>query len=806
MLSAQVAQELLSNSAQMSLPVIYDSEAFAGFDDLAGLVDAVPGMVYICHAVPEWPLKWTSGGCLPLTGYTAEELTADGGYLLIEIMLPEDRPKVFAAIDRAVEERESYVMEYRIQTKGGEVRWVWERGTPRYNEFGVLVALGGFITDITSRKLTELSLKDAGERLRSLFDNTAEGIFQSSADGSYVNVNPALARIYGYESPEAMMAELTDIRHQLYILPERRSQFVALLDRRDRVTNFESQVRRRDGAIIWITENARAVRDERGKLLYYEGTVEEITDRKRAQDELARERNMLRTVIDAWPDIIYVKNLEGRYVLSNRAHTRNLGMTEPHEIVGRRPEDFFVASRASALSQEDDEIMRTGKPILNREEVRISDNNDQRWFLCAKLPLYDAAGKITGLVAMRRDITEHKQTAEQLRQSQKMEAVGRLAGGIAHDFNNILTAILGYSEMIARNAVDDPVLKRDIEQIHAGGLRAAALTQQLLTFSRKQVTLPKPLNVNDVVRGMLQMLQRLIGENIRLEVRFTEAIDLVKADVHQLEQVIMNLVLNARDAVRDSGFILIETSQVHLDALSVQQKLDVVPGPHVRLSISDDGVGIPKSIQERIFEPFFTTKDQGKGTGLGLATSYGIIQQSGGYICVHSEEGVGSTFSVYLPAVTKEKKDAPVEPMDQEMPGGKEVILVAEDDHAVRLLTSKLLARLGYQILEACDGEEALALFQKSGAPRVDLLLTDVVMPNLGGKDLARQVRVLSPETRILFTSGYNEEQILLKGIANDQIAFISKPFSTRGLALKIREVLDAPARDAFYPRLEQVS
>lgn len=760
--------------------------------DLQGLVEALPGMVYTCYPKPGWPWKWTSAGCLALAGYTMEEMLTHGGGLINAITHPDDLPMVLAALDRSAEDGRTFIIEYRIRTKSGEVKWVWENGCPRYNADGTLNSVGGFITDITALKLSRLSIEESEQRLHNIFDNTAEGIFQTSADGNYININPALARIYGYESPAAMIAELRDIRSQLYADPNRRGQFIALLERRDRVTNFESQVRRRDGTLIWISENARAVRDDQRRLLYYEGTVEDITDRKAAQDELANERNMLRTVIDAWPDIIYVKDTEGRYVLSNRAHTRNLGMTEPREIVGRKPEDFFVGSRAARLSNEDLEIMRSGREVLNREEVRISDNNEQRWFLTAKLPLHDASGKVTGLVAMSRDITEHKQTAEQLRQSQKMEAIGRLAGGVAHDFNNIMTAILGYSEMIARNAGDNAELKHDIDQIHAGGLRAAALTQQLLTFSRKQVTLAKPLNVNKVIQGMEQMLQRLIGENIRLSTNLNDHLDRVHADVHQIEQVIMNLVINARDAVGEGGLILIETSQVHLDGLSAQQKLDVAPGTYIRIAISDDGSGIPKEIQERIFEPFFTTKDQGKGTGLGLATSYGIIQQSGGHISLQSEFGAGSTFSIFLPSAGPEIEVVPPVAVAPVIPMGKEIILVTEDDQAVRELTCSLLEELGYHVLEASDGEEAIEVLR--GA-KVDLLLTDVVMPRLGGRQLADRVRKSSPNTRILFTSGYNEEEVLQRGIVSNEVAFIGKPFSTDALARKIRSVLDGSAQ-----------
>jgi PAS domain S-box-containing protein len=775
----------------MSGAMSHSAEKLGKTGDLHRLIDALPGMVFTCLPQPDWPLEWTNEGCFTVTGYTRDELLSDGGFRLNALISPEDRAKVFGEIERAAEVGDSYVVEYRLQTKSGEIKWVWESGAPRYDDDGVLIAVSGLITDITALKQSESSLKEAQQRLHNIFANTAEGIFQTSTDGTYYNVNPALARIYGYESPEAMIAGLTDIETQLYVDPTRRTQFITLLERRDRVLHFESQVRRRDGAIIWISENARAVRDTRGKLLYYEGTVEDITARKAAQDELATERNMLRTVIDAWPDIIYVKDTEGRYILSNCAHTRNLGMTESREIVGRKPEDFFVPSRAALLSVEDLELMRTGHAIMDREEVRIGANHEQRWFLCAKLPLRDDAGKVTGLVAMSRDITQHKQTTEQLRQSQKMEAIGRLAGGVAHDFNNILTAILGYSEIIASSAAENSHLKHDIEQIHAGGLRAAALTQQLLAFSRKQVTVAKPLDVNRVIHQMEQMLRRLIGENIQFGTRFDEKIGRVNADLHQIEQVIMNLVINARDAIEDAGRIFIETSQIHLEGLSAQQKFDVIPGAYVRIAISDNGMGIPAEIQERIFEPFFTTKDQGKGTGLGLATSYGIVQQSGGHISVESEVKSGTTFNVFLPVVlaSAEEKEVAVGP--EEVPSGSETVLVVEDDAAVRDLTVSLLRSWGYRVLEAADGMDALDVLEDPEHPPVDLMLTDVVMPRLGGKRLAERVQALSPQTRIVFASGYNEEEMLHQGIAANEIAFLRKPFKSDELARTIRDVLD---------------
>jgi two-component system cell cycle sensor histidine kinase/response regulator CckA len=761
--------------------------------DLHRLINQLPGMVFACKPEEGWPLTWVSEGCLSLCGYSTAELLAGDGLQYDRITFYEDRSAVLATTQEAARERREYFVEYRILTKSGDLKWVWEKGHGVYGGDGELVSLEGFVTDITSLKLSELSLKESAQRLHSIFENSAEGIFQSSANGTYQKVNPALARIYGFSSPEAMMTEFTDIGQQLYVDPQRRRQFVALLERRDRVSHFESEVWRRDGTKIWISENARAVRDEQGALLYYEGSVEDITGRKTAQEALANERNMLRTVIDAWPDIIYVKDTQGRYALSNRAHTRNLGLTEPREVEGRRPEDFFVSSRAARLSREDFELMEADRAVINREEVRIADGNKQRWYLCAKLPLHDSSGMVTGIVSLSRDITEHKRTSEQLRQSQKMEAIGRLAGGVAHDFNNIMTAILGFSELIAQKAAADPEITDDIGRIHAGAVRATALTQQLLAFSRKQVTLPKALNLNEVILGLEPMLRRLIGEHIRFETQLEPGISLVHADLSQVEQVIVNLVINARDAVNDSGTISLETSEVHLDRVCATQRLEVVPGRYVTLRVKDDGCGIPATVQDRIFEPFFTTKDQGKGTGLGLATCHGIVEQSGGHICLESEPGRGSIFSVFLPVQPEVVSVRSSNKQETQPATGSEAILVAEDDPAVRDFIFTILSDLGYRVFTAQHGEEAVAMLESGSIPVPELLLTDVVMPRMGGKALADHVRAKYPEMAVLFVSGYNEEEVLRRGIVAETIAFVSKPFSIETLARKVRQLLDQP-------------
>jgi two-component system cell cycle sensor histidine kinase/response regulator CckA len=762
-------------------------------DGLERFMDALPGVVFMADALPEWPMKYLSAGSLRLTGYTSAELIANADYSYGRLTHPDDFTRVMETIEGAVTAREMYGVEYRIQTRSGEEKWVWEKGHGVYDEAGRTLGLEGFITDITSLKVTEHELQMAKERYEDIFKNAREGIFQTSADGTYLNVNPSLARTYGYNSPEEMMTRLTDIEGQLYVDPHRREEFIRLLEQRDAVVNFESEVRRHDGSVIWISENARAVRDREGVLAYYEGSVVDISSRKRAEEALEKERNMLRTLIDHWPDVIYVRSRDGNYLLSNEAHTRSLEMNDPAEVEGRKASDFFVPTRAELFSAEDMELMARGESILNREELRNAGTQNEAWVLTSKLLLRNSEGEIMGLVGITRDITEHKRLEHQLRHSQKMEAVGTLAGGVAHDFNNILTAILGYSEMIVAKSGHDHQLRRDAEEIHAGGLRAAALTQQLLAFSRKQISTPRVVNVNILIGNLQAMLRRLIGENIQLLCKFDPDVHPVCVDASQIEQVVTNLVVNARDAMPGGGTLIVQTANVRLDETYARQHSEVRAGAYVRLAISDTGTGISPEIIGRIFEPFFTTKEQGKGTGLGLATSYGIIKQSGGHLSVYSEVGSGTTFNVYIP-VTESVVDEAMTESVRQPPRGSETILLVEDDVSVRKFTRRLLTGLDYVVLEAGNGDEALQLISTRDTEKIDLVVTDVVMPQVGGKRLADVLATVSPETKVIFTSGYNEEAVLLQGILKGEVAFLQKPYSPADLAWKVREVVDGPA------------
>jgi two-component system cell cycle sensor histidine kinase/response regulator CckA len=383
-----------------------------------------------------------------------------------------------------------------------------------------------------------------------------------------------------------------------------------------------------------------------------------------------------------------------------------------------------------------------------------------------------------------------RKTEEQIRQSQKMDAIGNLAGGIAHDFNNLLTAINGYSALALRKADDETVVRRNLTEIKKAGDRAAALTRQLLAFSRKQVLQPKVLQLNAVVAEIHNMLKRLIGEDIDLVTMLDPALGQAKADPGQIEQVLMNLSVNARDAMPKGGKLTIETANVQLDEKYARAHESVQPGAYVMIAVSDTGCGMDSQTKDRIYEPFFTTKEVGKGTGLGLSTVYGIVNQSGGHIWVYSEEQVGTTFKIYLPRVVEQPQAVGEEEETIPFQTGTETILVVEDEEIVRELTTQILTECGYTVLKARNGVEALAICEK-GDCEIDLLMTDVVMPLMGGRELSEKLFAKMPELRILFTSGYTDDAVVRHGVIETGTNFIQKPFVPDALARKVRRILD---------------
>ena len=507
---------------------------------------------------------------------------------------------------------------------------------------------------------------------------------------------------------------------------------------------------------------------------------------RRYARELEEKNALLRSIFEGSGDNISVKDLEGRYLYVNQT-LANAYQTSPENIVGKTAGNFNDRATARLLAEHDRLVISSGQtkafeypPVTGKNLI----------FLATKSPIRDSQGRITGVITMSRDITEHRAMEERLRQSQKMEAIGTLAGGVAHDFNNILMVISGYSQVLIDALGKEPKLRSQVEQMQKAGERAAALTRQLLAFSRKQTTQPEPLNLNSVVTGMEKMLRRLIGENIAITARLAPDLGAVSADAGQLEQVILNLAVNARDAMPQGGQLTLETKNVDLPASDASEADGQRPGPYVQLEVTDTGVGMEPGVQAHIFEPFFTTKPKGKGTGLGLSTVYGIVEQAGGRISFTTTPGAGASFRILLPRIpSRQPTKAPLEGT-QDIYRGVETVLLVEDDAAVCELVRAVLTTHGYRVITARHPEEAETICA-GDSNGIELLLTDVIMPGMSGAELYRRVTSQNPRMKVLFMSGYIDDSVIRQGIQEKEVAFLQKPFSPLSLAKKVREVLD---------------
>ncbi|MFN2564473.1 MAG: ATP-binding protein [Gemmatimonadaceae bacterium] len=514
-----------------------------------------------------------------------------------------------------------------------------------------------------------------------------------------------------------------------------------------------------------------------------------------AEQALHREREFLAAALESLTDGVLACDAHGILTVANRAARKLCGLPDGPLPAGRWAGHYalYAADGKTLLRQEEQPLFRAlaGETVESMEVVVAPRSGERRTVLKSGRPIYDGSGNNLGAVVALHDVTGERKLEAQFRQAQKMEAVGQLAGGVAHDFNNMLTVILSYSEMLLDAlGVDDPN-RADLEEIRQAAARAAGLTRQLLAFSRKQVMQPRVLDLNtDVVAGVEKMLRRLIGEDIELVTTLDPELGLVNADPGQLEQIVVNLAVNARDAMPNGGRLTIETANAELGPADAGRHFGAKPGRYVMLAVSDTGTGMSRETLSRMFEPFYTTKEQGKGTGLGLSTVHGIVKQSGGDIWVYSEPWQGTTFKIYLPQVEEPVVvSAAVAPKAYQH-GGAETILLVEDEPALRSLARKILVSRGYTVLEARAGAEALAVCERAEQP-IDLVVTDAVMPGMSGRELAERLAIVRPGLRVLIMSGYTDDDMLRRGILDPRMAFLQKPFTPDALAKKVREVLD---------------
>jgi PAS domain S-box-containing protein len=547
-------------------------------------------------------------------------------------------------------------------------------------------------------------------------------------------------------------------------------------------------------AMLTVLAGQAAISLDNARL--YSDLQHENGERRQAEAALTSSQALLQAVVDSSPTAIYVKDLDGRFLLLNQRVADAAG-SDRAALLGKTDHEVFPHAQADAFRALDQRVLAAGT-ALEAEEI-VPEGDGLHTYLSVKTPLVDPSGRPYAVCSVSTDITARKRaeaalrrTEEQLRQAQKMEAIGKLAGGVAHDFNNLLSVILSYSSMLAQDMTASDPRRSDLEEIEAAGHRAVDLTRQLLAFGRKQILQPKIVDLDEVVVGMERMLRRLIGEDIELTVLTAHPLDAVRVDRGQIEQIIMNLAVNARDAMPRGGKLTIETANVILDERYASEHVGVVCGAHVMLAVTDNGAGMDAATLEHMFEPFFTTKERGKGTGLGLATVFGIVQQSGGNIWVYSEVGKGTTFKIYLPRATTDGApaiDRP--PAVLQSTVGTETILLVEDDESVRVLARNILERAGYHVLEAPSGGDALLICEQHTAT-IHLLLTDVVMPRLSGRQLAERLHTLRPDMKVLFMSGYTDNAIVHHGVLDSDVAFLQKPITPDALTYRVRCVLDS--------------
>jgi len=628
---------------------------------------------------------------------------------------------------------------------------------------------------------------DASELFQTAFRASPDAVnINRLEDGMFVDANDGFTALTGYTRDD--ITGRTSLEIELWAHPEDRARLVDALARTGGVQNMEARFRRKDGSVGWGLMSARVLPIE--GVPHILSITRDITDRKEAEERFHETQSRLNAVVSGAPVVLWALDRDGRFTLSEGLGLESLGL-RPGEAVGRIVYELYA---------DFPEVLSDIRAALKGKRITANHRVQDRVFQSRLIPTFASDGKVAGMLGVSLDVTQETILQAQLLQAQKLEAVGRLAGGVAHDFNNLLTAIRGYTELLEERLSeplpDDPgalrEARRDLDEIRRAADRAASLTAQLLAFSRKQVLEMKVLDLNLLVGEVERMLRRLIGEDVELTTELATDLRYVAGDASQLEQVVVNLAVNARDAMPQGGRLLIATRNEEVSEPISGEYEEIPAGSYVVLSVVDSGSGIPEAHRPHIFEPFFTTKEQGKGTGLGLPTVFGIVSQSGGHIQVHSEVGVGTTFEVWLPATDEAVPD--------ERPGvladvrlGGETVLLVEDDDAVRSFAAQVLARSGYRVLEAADAQTALELSRHWEGP-IELLVTDVVMPGMGGKDLADMLQSERAGLRVLFISGYAGEADVTEDFRGARKDFLGKPFSPAALSSRVRKVLDGAA------------
>ncbi|VFQ43213.1 PAS domain S-box protein [Desulfoluna butyratoxydans] len=758
------------------------AETEAGLGESRRVMDTLlknlPGMAYRCKYDGEWTMVLVSRGGYELTGYHPEEMVGNRAVAYNTLVHPEDRAMVKETVDAGVSGSDSFEMEYRLLTRDGTEKWVWEKGSV-VRIGGVVVALEGFVTDITQQKHAIEGLRWSNRRYRILVEDMPAMVCRFLPDGRLTDVNESYCRMFGMAREELLGQNFFAFLPPAVRDPVR-DHFLELTPENPMDT-YEHEVINPTGRRGWQEWTDRAIFSDDGELREFQSIGRDITERRRAEEALRASERRYRAYIDNSPVGIFIFGEEGGFVEANEAACRMVGYTRS-ELAALKVIDIVGADG-------------TGKRAPNFERLKREEH------VRSETPLHHKNGAIIhGIIeavalgegtymAYFIDQTEQRKLQSQLQQVQKIESVGRLAAGVAHDFNNMLSPILGYAELLLDELPEGEECYGYSLEIKNAAERSRNLVRQLLAFSRKQVLRLDPLDLRAIVAGMQPLLRQTLREDIALTVSLAETSCPVRADMGQVEQILMNLAVNAQDAMPDGGELSIAVRMVVQEADAPRLHLDLSPGEYVLVEVRDTGHGMDPTTAEHAFEPFFSTKGKG-GTGLGLSTVYGIITQHGGAVRMDTRQGEGAVFSLYFLREEEPVAEMPEVTEEKAVASGHETVLVAEDNEVVRNMTVSVLTRLGYRVFDAAGGEEALAVL-KNHEGAVDLLLTDVVMPGMNGRELYTRVSQLYSGIRVLYMSGYSDDVIAHHGVLEEGIHFIQKPFTIEGLTSKVREVLD---------------
>jgi PAS domain S-box-containing protein len=746
------------------------------------LVENAPtGIVIVSDA---YQFRYVNDELCRMVGRSREEIV---GHDFREFLDEESRSLVDDQyVRRRRGEDVSTRYEFNIVRKDGEKRRTEIRAAVVRDSRGEVQTIAQLL-DVTERRRAEDALEEKTAELERYFTSALDLLCIADTAGCFRRLNPAWEATLGYSVEELTGRRFLDLVHPEDREPTRLA--LGRLGEQEEVLGFVNRYRARDGSYRWIEWRSFPS----GEFIY--AAARDVTERKLAENALEESRRMLRLILDTIPVRVFWKDTAGRYLGANRPFASDAGLGSPDELLGRTDYDMAWREQAELYRADDRQVVSSGVPKVGYEEPQTTPSGARLCLRTSKVPLHDTEGRIVGVLGTYEDVTESKRLDEeraniqaQLYHAQKMESVGRLAGGVAHDFNNLLHVIMGFVELLRRRMPADARLASYVDEIERAASRAQDVTRQLLAFSRRQMISPAPSDLGRLVVRLSGGLSRLIGEDVELRVASADDLWPVNVDPTQIDQVLLNLAVNARDAMPRGGRLTIETANVRLDESYRRRHATARPGDYVLLAISDTGTGMDKETLSHAFEPFFTTKERGKGTGLGLATVHGIVEQNGGFVNVYSEPGRGTTFKIYLPRAVREgvAEAAAAEPLDHV---GSGTVLVAEDEESVRRITVALVQSLGYDVVAVSSGDEAIERC-RANEPGIDVVLTDVVMPGTSGRELRQRLEDLRPGIRILFTSGYTANVIAHHGILDEGVHFIAKPFGIAELAKALRELM----------------